>query len=71
MLNVEWAMLTQPQRLDTLSQHVLQLAPIRTCCSARSTRRRCATTRRRRARRRSPIASRVAQVAEVSLKAEP
>jgi hypothetical protein len=29
-LNVEWAMLTQPQRLDALSQHVLQLAPIRT-----------------------------------------
>ena len=29
-LNVEWATLTQPERLDTLSQHVLQLSPIRT-----------------------------------------
>jgi hypothetical protein len=29
-LNIEWAMLTQPQRLDALSQHVLQLAPIGT-----------------------------------------
>jgi hypothetical protein len=29
-LNIEWAILTQPQRLDALSQHVLQLAPIGT-----------------------------------------
>ncbi len=29
-LNVEWATLTQPDRLDALSQHVLQLEPIRT-----------------------------------------
>jgi hypothetical protein len=29
-LNVEWAMLTQPRRLELLSQHVLQLAPIGT-----------------------------------------
>ncbi|HEX4111699.1 MAG TPA: hypothetical protein VH020_04120 [Stellaceae bacterium] len=29
-LNIEWAMLTQPQRLDALSQRVLQLAPIGT-----------------------------------------
>ncbi|MGH6989175.1 MAG: cell division protein FtsL, partial [Stellaceae bacterium] len=29
-LNVEWAMLTQPQRLQLLSQEVLQLAPIST-----------------------------------------
>jgi hypothetical protein len=29
-LNVEWATLTQPDRLDALSRHVLQLEPIRT-----------------------------------------
>jgi hypothetical protein len=29
-LNIEWATLTQPQRLDMLSQRVLQLTPIRT-----------------------------------------
>lgn len=29
-LGVEWATLTQPERLETLSQHVLQLQPIRT-----------------------------------------
>jgi len=29
-LNVEWAMLTQPQRLEMLSQHVLALMPIGT-----------------------------------------
>lgn len=29
-LNIEWATLTQPERLDALSQHVLQLNPIRT-----------------------------------------
>jgi hypothetical protein len=29
-LNVEWATLTQPERLDTMSQHVLQLQSIRT-----------------------------------------
>ena len=29
-LNVEWATLTQPDRLDALSQHVLRLEPIRT-----------------------------------------
>jgi hypothetical protein len=29
-LNVEWAMLTQPQRLQMLSQSVLQLTPIAT-----------------------------------------
>jgi len=30
ILNVEWATLTQPQRLDALSGHVLKLEPIRT-----------------------------------------
>jgi hypothetical protein len=29
-LNIEWATLTQPSRLDLLSQNVLQLQPIRT-----------------------------------------
>jgi len=29
-LNVEWATLTQPDRLDALSRHVLQLEPIHT-----------------------------------------
>jgi hypothetical protein len=29
-LNIEYATLTQPDRLNTLSQHVLQLQPIRT-----------------------------------------
>ncbi len=29
-LNVEWATLTQPDRLETMSQHVLRLQPIRT-----------------------------------------
>jgi len=29
-LNVEWAMLTQPRRLELLGEHVLELAPIGT-----------------------------------------
>lgn len=29
-LRVEWATLTQPQRLETLSAHILNLSPIRT-----------------------------------------
>jgi hypothetical protein len=64
-LNIEWATLTQPQRLDMLSQRVLQLTPIRTLVlgSLDQVPSRDGTE--------SPAGTATAQIAEVSLKVRP
>jgi hypothetical protein len=65
-LDVEWATLTQPERLDMLSQRVLQLSPIRTpvlgSLDQVPLRDGAATT---------PEAAATAQLADVSLGARP
>ena len=64
-LNIEWATLTQPQRLDMMSQRVLQLTPIRTLVlgSFDQPPLRDETP--------TPAAPATAQIAEVSLKVRP
>lgn len=72
-LNIEWAMLNQPQRLDTLSKHVLQLAPIRTYVlgSLDQAPMREDTAQPAGPMPATPVAGASAQVAEVSFKAKP
>jgi hypothetical protein len=70
-LNVEWATLTQPERLDALSQHVLQLNPIRTPVLGSLDQAPLRDDATPPARPGSPANSSIAQVAEVSLKARP
>jgi len=71
-LNIEWAMLNQPARLDALSKHVLQLAPIRTyvlgSLDQPPLREDVAPSSPAPT---TPIASSGAQVAEVSFKGKP
>jgi hypothetical protein len=67
-LNVEWATLTQPERLDTLSQHVLQLSPIRTLVLGSLDQ---VPLRDNVPVPATPAANGTAQLAEISLKARP
>jgi hypothetical protein len=67
-LNVEWATLTQPQRLEALSQHVLTLNPIRTLVLGKLDQ---APLRDEPPATPSPIANGTSQLAEVSFKGQP
>lgn len=70
-LTVEWATLTQPDRLDTLSQHVLQLQPIRTYVLGKLDQAPLRDDAAAPAAPNGPANAETAQLAEVSTKASP
>ena len=70
-LNIEWATLTQPQRLQVLSDRVLQLQPIRTYMLGTLDQTPLRDDVAAPPMSETPGAPATAQVAEISLKARP